>query len=179
MLNKIKKFLKSLFKRKDSDHIKKSSTYQKDVLLGQLQVLQATDLRVGVKVLGFQGLAHIKEIKNHPWIRIKYHHGRGADHENIKLLQYFFSVHNHKKNITTVYPLSFADYEYIDPCEADIVIRQKGECWLEGHITNKGYFQLIKDVKQQREHLTVINESGQGRDTWRKLKSKNLLTKIK
>ena len=182
MLNKIKKYLKhiySLIKGEESGHIKKASTYQKDILLGQLQVLQATDLRVGVKVLGHQGLAHIQEIKHHPWIRIKYHHGRGADHESMKLLQYFFSVHNYIKKITTVYPLSFADYEYIDPCEADNVIRKEKECWLEGTITNKGYYQLIKEVKQQREHLPVFNESGQSRDTWRKLKSKNLLTQIK
>lgn len=169
MLNKIYKYFKSLIKREDADHIKKSSTYAKDVLLGKLQVLQATDLRKGVKVLGFYGLAHIKEIKHHPWIRLKYHHGRGADHEDFKLLQYFFSVHNHKKNVTTLYALSFSDYEYIDPCEADKVLRKEGEVWLEGHITNKGYFQLIDDVKKQRKDLPVYNRSGEGRDIRRKL----------
>ena len=153
MLNKIKKYLKyvySLIKGEELGHIKKSSTYEKDILFGKLQVLQASDLRKGVKVLGFYGLAHIKEIKHYPWIRLKYHHGRGSDHEDFKLLQYFFSVHNHEKNITTVYPLSYADYEYIDPCEADKVIRKEGEVWLEGIITNKGYYQLLGDIKKQR-----------------------------
>ena len=71
MLKKIKKFIQNLL-RKKSDHIKKASTYEKDILFGQLQLLKATNIKVGVKIVGFHGIGHIKELKNHPWVVIKY-----------------------------------------------------------------------------------------------------------
>lgn len=175
MWKKLKKFFKQLFtrKKKKKDHIRKADTYAKDVRLGRLEVLPASDLRLGVRLLGPHGIAHIKEVLTFPWIRVNYLSGRTSDHKKELLHQYFFTIMDNVTEQPRVYPLSYSDYLYIDPCEADRAINGE-EIYLEGHITRKQYFQLLDATKEQREHLDVFNASGMGRDIWRKLKSKSI-----
>jgi len=175
MWNKFKKFLKKLFsfKKNKNKDIKKADTYNKDVRLGRLEVLPISDIRAGVKSLGPHGLCHIKEELPHPWLRVKYLSGRISDHKRELFHQYFITIMDNVTKQPLVYPLSYSDYTYIDPCEADKA-KNGEEIYLEGHITNKSYFKLLDATKEQREHLAVFNASGQGRDIWRKLKSKNI-----
>lgn len=175
IFKKIRNYLRSVWGKQTYRHTKKKSKLDKDVILGKLQILQATDIRLGVKIIGPRGIAHIKEILRHPWVRVRYTNNRISDHDHKKLYQYFFLVYNKRKLITTIYPLSYADYEYIDREQATDT---KIETWIEGHITKLGYYQLTKAEKEDREYLTEFNKDGHSQGVLCRLKKRNLLTKI-
>jgi len=175
LLNKIK----AVWGKTRNKHIKKQSKLNKDIVLGLLQLVKADHLVIGVKVLGPRGVGFIKEIdsNNYPYIRISYPgEDRVSDHKHEKLFQYKFSVHNKwKAHALKVYSLSYADYEYIAPDE----VNTENGAYIEGTITNKGYFKITDEEKADRKVLTVYNETGHNQNVYRKLRDQNLLTKTK
>jgi len=173
-LNKLwQHLLNNIKKIKGKHFIKKQDSLEKDIVLGVLSLLEIKHVQKGVKVLGPHGIGYIKNIDNFPWITVSYNNGlRISDHKKDKLYQYFVTIHTKNIDKIRIIPLSYAEYEYID------VTSDIGDNF-EGHITNKNYFQLLKETKQEREYLTVFNESKKGQEVLKKLKKKQLLTKIK
>ena len=165
---------KEIIGKRRTKHIKKKSKLDKDVVLGILQTLRADHIKEGVKVLTPKGIGFIKEIFKFPYVRVS-HLNRTCDYKKNDLKQIFFSVYNKKTDELKVYPLSYADYEYIKPNE----LQSKERVYLEGHITNKRYYQLTDALKEEREYLTVFNKSKHSQDVYLELKEKQLLTKIK
>jgi hypothetical protein len=181
MIDKIKKYLhtfqswcKRQYGTKVKKHRKKASTLDKDVVLGTMEFLTARHIKEGRPVIGPHGIGFIKKIHGRSgWLTIVYSSKRVADHKVDKLKQIYFTVLDRKNDTVKVFPLSFADYKYIDYGEGTDVD-------IEGHITNKQYFQLTDQEKADREHLTVFNESKHSQDVLRELKEKGYsLIKIK
>ena len=160
-----------------STPILKQSSLDKDIVLGCLQKRICTNnLKVGVKVVTTAaGIANVLELKSKGWVVVSYkQHRRIAEHHISKLYQYFVEVKDRTNDIISLYPLSYADYEYIHPDEDNNV-------WFEGHITKLRYFQLIDEVKEEPERklLPYFNSSRTGKNILEKLREDDIEITIK
>lgn len=168
LLNK----LKSMFGKAKYKHVKKQSKLDKDVVLGTVHKLSRKHLIVGVKVITHKGIASITKLCPSNWVNVSYGSGKGGSHKAGDLFQYFVEVQDIHNDTVKLLPLSYADYEFIHPKEAE-------DLWIEGHITKKNYFQLTDQEKEDRAHLPIFNKSWEGPHILIKLEEENINLKLK
>jgi len=179
-INKIKEWWHRDVKK---HHVTKKSKLDKDVVLGKIRKEVARNIKVGVKVIGPEGMGSIKEIINTNWVMISYQHKikdgknsiatRNVQDKPSYLCQYYIEIFDRLNNTSTTLPLSYSDYQYIAPDED-----QEDDGWVEGHITNLKYFKLTDAEKEQRIKVSIFNRYQGGKHILRQLEDKECTVKF-
>lgn len=167
IINKLQSFYNNIYNNISQQDVPIKNKLDKDLILALVKLDNARHIEVGVKVMTESGIAHIKEVKNIKWVSVSYKNGRWIKEIRIeKLSQYYAHYHDRYNDTNHVYPLSYADYEFIHP--------DWDEIWLEGTITNKKYFQISDQEKEKWAHLPDFNKSAIGRHILKKLEEKKI-----
>lgn len=136
----------------------------RDTLIGKVSLGIPTKLEIGNKVICDRGIANIKAIKG-DWVVLTYGYKQKVERKTSQVWQYVVGLKT-LSGETKKFPLSFADYEYID---------QSDRRSAYFHITKRGYAKLTNEERASRLYLYHFNTKQSGRAALAALHKEGLL----